>query len=177
MRIGAVILPDARWSEPEHKWQRARPRAAGWACSSRRPTFRHPVPFMRELLALDGLLTVDGFDHRGTYFEAHGVRNLPGSVRRPRPDFVIAATGPRGMRLAARHGVGWATTGRPTDGAEAWWRGIADIAARFEEVTEGAELDRCRHEAVLEQIAAARSSLATCATSASATTPSASGSC
>ena len=42
---------------------------------------------------------------------------------------MIAANGPRGMALAARHGAGWVTTGRPTGD---WWTGVAELARRFE---------------------------------------------
>jgi alkanesulfonate monooxygenase SsuD/methylene tetrahydromethanopterin reductase-like flavin-dependent oxidoreductase (luciferase family) len=34
-------------------------------------------------------------------------------VQRPRLPFAVAATGPRGLRLAARHGQAWVTTGDP----------------------------------------------------------------
>jgi hypothetical protein len=36
---------------------------------------------------------------------------LPGPVQRPRPPFYIAATGTRGLDLAARFAQGWVTTG------------------------------------------------------------------
>ncbi len=35
----------------------------------------------------------------------------PGCVQKPRVPFAIAATGPRGMRLAAAFGAAWVTTG------------------------------------------------------------------
>ena len=41
------------------------------------------------------------------------MRNIPGCVQRPRLPFAVAATGPRGMALAARHGQAWVTTGDP----------------------------------------------------------------
>jgi alkanesulfonate monooxygenase SsuD/methylene tetrahydromethanopterin reductase-like flavin-dependent oxidoreductase (luciferase family) len=142
------------------------------------PNFRHPVPFIRELIALDdlaagrftlglgagddgydarvlgdppltpreradrfaefvdtlhGLLTTDHFDHAGAHYRAVDARNLPGPVQRPRFPFVIAANGPRTVRLAAERGSGWVTTGRPADTLEAWWDGVAQLAERFEE--------------------------------------------
>jgi alkanesulfonate monooxygenase SsuD/methylene tetrahydromethanopterin reductase-like flavin-dependent oxidoreductase (luciferase family) len=54
-------------------------------------------------------------DFRGRYFTATGVRLTPGCVQRPRVPFAVAAAGPRGMRLAARHGQYWVTIGRPAD--------------------------------------------------------------
>ncbi|MET8447467.1 LLM class flavin-dependent oxidoreductase [Streptomyces sp. NPDC005209] len=62
---------------------------------------------------LDRLLTEDSVSSEGTYYSAHEARNIPGCVQRPRLPFAVAATGPRGLRLAARHGQAWVTTGDP----------------------------------------------------------------
>ncbi|MEU5267868.1 LLM class flavin-dependent oxidoreductase [Streptomyces hygroscopicus] len=62
---------------------------------------------------LDRLLTHDVVTYEGTHYSAHEVRNIPGCVQRPRVPFAVAATGPRGMRLAARYGQAWVTTGDP----------------------------------------------------------------
>ncbi|KUJ70216.1 luciferase [Streptomyces albus subsp. albus] len=62
---------------------------------------------------LDRLLTHDVVTHQGTHYSANEVRNIPGCVQRPRLPFAVAATGPRGLRLAARHGQAWVTTGDP----------------------------------------------------------------
>jgi alkanesulfonate monooxygenase SsuD/methylene tetrahydromethanopterin reductase-like flavin-dependent oxidoreductase (luciferase family) len=120
------------------------------------PNFRHPVPFAKELVALDdisgGRLTLGigaggaGWDatmlgqaawsrreradrfaefvrltdqllrqpatsFTGTYYSASEARTYPGCVQRPRIPFAVAATGPRGMRLAARYGETWVTLG------------------------------------------------------------------
>jgi alkanesulfonate monooxygenase SsuD/methylene tetrahydromethanopterin reductase-like flavin-dependent oxidoreductase (luciferase family) len=54
----------------------------------------------------------------GHYYAAESVRNEPGCVQQPRVPFAIAATGPRGMRLAAEHGAAWVTNGdRAHEGA------------------------------------------------------------
>jgi len=55
--------------------------------------------------------------HRGTHFSAHEARMIPGCVQRPRLPLAIAATGPRGLALAARYGQAWVTVG-PTDWAK-----------------------------------------------------------
>ncbi|MEW2354726.1 LLM class flavin-dependent oxidoreductase [Spirillospora sp. NPDC029432] len=60
---------------------------------------------------LDRLLTGPETTYEGTYYSAQEVVTGPGCVQRPRVPFVIAATGPRGLRLAARLGAGWVTTG------------------------------------------------------------------
>jgi alkanesulfonate monooxygenase SsuD/methylene tetrahydromethanopterin reductase-like flavin-dependent oxidoreductase (luciferase family) len=62
---------------------------------------------------LDRLLTEDAVTHEGRFYSAHEARNIPGCVQRPRLPFAVAATGPRGLRLAARHGQAWVTTGEP----------------------------------------------------------------
>ncbi|MEW1901901.1 LLM class flavin-dependent oxidoreductase [Streptomyces sp. NPDC086147] len=62
---------------------------------------------------LDRLLTKDAVTERGTFYAADEARNVPGCVQRPRLPFAVAATGPRGMRLAARYGQAWVTTGDP----------------------------------------------------------------
>jgi alkanesulfonate monooxygenase SsuD/methylene tetrahydromethanopterin reductase-like flavin-dependent oxidoreductase (luciferase family) len=143
------------------------------------PNFRHPVPFMRELVtlddiadgrlligigagaggesfdakvlgepdltareradrfiefvtALDGLLTTDNYDHRGAYYAAVGARNLPGPVQRPRLPFQIAANGQRTMRVAARFGSAWVTTGPAVETLHEWWAGVAESSAEFD---------------------------------------------
>lgn len=62
---------------------------------------------------LDRLLTEESVSHRGAHYSADEARNIPGCVQRPRLPFAVAATGPRGMKLAARHGQAWVTTGDP----------------------------------------------------------------
>lgn len=152
------------------------------------PNFRHPLPFMRELItiddisdgrlllglgagsaapsydavvfgedelpaakrmdrfaefveALDGLLTTDKFDYDGAYYRMLGARNRPGCVQLMRMPFVLAGQGPRSMRLAARYGQGWVTTGRKHDDVEQWWRGVGELAGEFERKLDEAERD------------------------------------
>ncbi|WP_156727869.1 LLM class flavin-dependent oxidoreductase [Streptomyces apocyni] len=62
---------------------------------------------------LDRLLTEDSVTYEGTFYSATEARNIPGCVQRPRLPFAVAATGPRGLKLAARHGQAWVTTGDP----------------------------------------------------------------
>jgi hypothetical protein len=54
--------------------------------------------------------------------------------QRPRAPFVVAANGPRSMRLAARLGQGWVTTGQPATELASWWRSVADLVRRFDDV-------------------------------------------
>ncbi|MCW5250043.1 LLM class flavin-dependent oxidoreductase [Streptomyces sp. SHP 1-2] len=70
--------------------------------------------FAEFLGLLDRLLTEDAVSYTGDFYSAHEARNIPGCVQRPRLPFAVAATGPRGMGLAARHGQAWVTTGDPS---------------------------------------------------------------
>ncbi|GLU49972.1 luciferase [Nocardiopsis ansamitocini] len=122
------------------------------------PSFRHPVPFAKELMTVDdisdgrlicglgagaggyddevlggqplspgeradrfaefvactdALLRQPETDFEGKYFTARGASTRPGCLQSPRVPFAIAATGPRGMRLAARYADIWVTAGPP----------------------------------------------------------------
>lgn len=61
---------------------------------------------------LGRLLSEPETTFEGTFYTAREVVGDPGCVQRPRVPFVIAGDGPRGMRVAARHGAGWVTSGR-----------------------------------------------------------------
>lgn len=144
------------------------------------PNFRQPVPFARELTALDdlsdgrlnlglgsggvgydaavlghpelsmrgrtdrfaefvtlldALLTQDRTTWTGTFFSAIEARIIPGCVQAPRVPFVVAANGPRSMRLVARYGQGWATTGDPLRSDDTdWWTALAEVCERFTDV-------------------------------------------
>ncbi|MBB1262343.1 LLM class flavin-dependent oxidoreductase [Streptomyces alkaliterrae] len=78
-----------------------------WTPRERADRFGEFVPL------LDRLLTEDAVSHRGAYYSADEARNIPGCVQRPRLPFAVAANGPRGLKLAARHGQAWVTTGDP----------------------------------------------------------------
>ncbi|WP_433890799.1 LLM class flavin-dependent oxidoreductase [Streptomyces sp. CA-111067] len=62
---------------------------------------------------LDRLLGQGDITFNGTSYSAVEARNIPGCVQTPRLPFAVAATGPRGMKLAARYGQTWVTTGDP----------------------------------------------------------------
>ena len=91
---------------------------------------------------LDRVLTGDHVDADGAYFGAVDARSVPGCVQRPRVPFVVAANGPRSLRLAARYGAGWVTTGRGGDDLEQWWRGVAELSGRLDEALDAAGRDR-----------------------------------
>ncbi|MFK4085142.1 LLM class flavin-dependent oxidoreductase [Kribbella sp. NPDC020789] len=91
---------------------------------------------------LDTLLTTDGVDHKGEYFEVRNGRTLPGCVQQPRVPFVMAANGPRSLRLAVRYGAGWVTTGGHADDLDSWFKSVADLAHRLDDVLAAAGEDR-----------------------------------
>jgi len=149
------------------------------------PNYRHPVTFMRDLLALDDisggrlvcgigagadidsvilggqpltprerfdrlseftelsdrLLTQDHVSYRGTYFSAVDARTLPGPLQRPRIPFVMAANGPRSLRLAVEYGAGWVTTGPKVETMDQWWVALAELGGRLEEALAAAGRD------------------------------------
>ncbi|WP_432066695.1 LLM class flavin-dependent oxidoreductase [Streptomyces sp. C10-9-1] len=78
-----------------------------WTPRERADRFAEFVPL------LDRLLTEGAVSQQGAFYTAEEARNIPGCVQRPRLPFAVAATGPRGLRLAARHGQAWVTTGDP----------------------------------------------------------------
>ncbi|MET9441452.1 LLM class flavin-dependent oxidoreductase [Streptomyces sp. NPDC006610] len=81
-----------------------------WTPRERADRFAEFVPLLDRLLTENG---PDGTSYAGDFYSAHEARNIPGCVQRPRLPFAVAATGPRGMRLAARYGRAWVTTGDP----------------------------------------------------------------
>ncbi|NMO36256.1 LLM class flavin-dependent oxidoreductase [Streptomyces sp. GMY01] len=78
-----------------------------WTPRERADRFGEFVPL------LDRLLTEDSVSYEGDFYSAHEARDIPGCVQRPRLPFAVAATGPRGLKLAARYGQAWVTTGDP----------------------------------------------------------------
>ena len=77
---------------------------------------------------LDLLLRQPVTTQRGRFYSAHDTRLAAGCVQRPRVPFALAAMGPRGMRLAARHAQTWVTPGR-SDRMEA----VREQVGRLEE--------------------------------------------
>lgn len=84
----------------------------------------------------DLLLREPPVDFEGWHYTAIDVPMAPGCVQEPRVPFAIAATGRRGLRLAARYGETWVTNGAgsserslaPSDGAAV----VAEQTTRLE---------------------------------------------
>ncbi len=99
-----------------------------WSPSERADRFDE---FLR---LLDELLTRPSTTARGRHYSAVEARMIPGCAQQPRPPFYVAATGTRGLRLAAEFGAGWVTYGDPRSPA-----GV--LAVRPADVVE-AQIDR-----------------------------------
>ncbi|MFB7754438.1 LLM class flavin-dependent oxidoreductase [Streptomyces sp. NPDC056121] len=78
--------------------------------------------FEEFLTLLDRLLREPAVSYEGAFYRAEEAHGIPGCLQRPRLPFAVAATGPRGMELAARYGQAWVTLGHP---------GLSDDEARF----------------------------------------------
>jgi alkanesulfonate monooxygenase SsuD/methylene tetrahydromethanopterin reductase-like flavin-dependent oxidoreductase (luciferase family) len=82
---------------------------------------------------LHRLLREGRVTHRGEYYTAIDAR-----CEVSRIPLVLAANGPRSMRIATRYGQGWVTTGEKTGDLEQWWASVekasrlnSDSAERF----------------------------------------------
>ncbi|MET0863567.1 MAG: LLM class flavin-dependent oxidoreductase [Nakamurella sp.] len=77
----------------------------------------------------------------GEYFQAVDAKMIPAGSRARIP-LIVAANGPRTMKIAAG-ADGWATTGpESTDAStDQWWTSVAGLVARFEETAAAAGRD------------------------------------
>jgi alkanesulfonate monooxygenase SsuD/methylene tetrahydromethanopterin reductase-like flavin-dependent oxidoreductase (luciferase family) len=106
-------------------------------------TPRQKVDRLEEFVELlDKLLTTDKVDFKGEYYETRNGRTLPGCVQQPRVPFIMAANGPRSLRLATRYGAGWVTTGLKSDDFDSWFGSVRDLSHRLDDVLEGRPFDR-----------------------------------
>jgi len=85
--------------------------------------------------ALDVLLREPAASYSGTFFTAVESRTYPGCTQQPRVPFTLAATGPRGLKLATKHAQSWVTFGpmmrnpSPVD----WYDGVRLQVERLDE--------------------------------------------
>jgi hypothetical protein len=87
------------------------------------------------VVLLNLLLTQSQTTWHGVWFSALDARNIPGTLQQPRPPFIIAANGPKGIHLAVTRGEGWATMGAAARDADPvqWWRGVREVSALFDD--------------------------------------------
>jgi alkanesulfonate monooxygenase SsuD/methylene tetrahydromethanopterin reductase-like flavin-dependent oxidoreductase (luciferase family) len=108
---------------------------------------------------LHRLLTTDHVTHDGAYFSAVDARTLPGPVQRPRIPFVMAANGPRSLRLAARFGAGWVTTGPQVERMDQWWAGLVELCGKLDDALAKAGRDSATFDRYLSLDSSPRFSL------------------
>lgn len=95
---------------------------------------------------LDALLRFEspgdgGFTFDGEWFSAVGARMVGAPAQAPRPPFVLAANGPKGLSLVAKFGKGWVTTGPEGVTGEEWWNRITELAGRLDDAAESSGRD------------------------------------
>lgn len=90
--------------------------------------------FEEFVLLLDDLLRNTDTSSQGSFYSSHDALMLPGTLQDPRPPFVIAAEGTRGMTLAAQHGHGWVTIGRSSKEGDTCYDAVTSQLQRLDEV-------------------------------------------
>ncbi len=95
--------------------------------------------------ALDVMLTDPSGTYAGIHYRAPDYRTLPGCVQQPRVPFTVAATGPRGFRLAARYASCWVTYGPSAAAGDAtgpaWYESVAAQLAGLDDACRKAGRD------------------------------------
>lgn len=104
-------------------------------------TLRQRVDRFEEFTRLlDRVLREDHVTSDGAYFSARDVRTFPGPVRGggvfPGVPLIIAANGPRVMRLAVDLADGWMTYGGEAQSVAEWWPIVEQLTHRLEATLE-----------------------------------------
>ena len=86
--------------------------------------------FVEFVTLTDLLLRQPELTWSGRYYSVADARTYPGCVQQPRIPLAIAATRPTGMRLAARYGDFWVTTGTATAGVLSPSEGASIVGAQ-----------------------------------------------
>jgi alkanesulfonate monooxygenase SsuD/methylene tetrahydromethanopterin reductase-like flavin-dependent oxidoreductase (luciferase family) len=74
-----------------------------------------------------------GFTFTGDWFTAVDARMVGRPAQAPRVPFVIAANGPKGLKLVSEHAAGWVTTGADGAVGEEWWSAVSTLAGRLDD--------------------------------------------
>lgn len=89
--------------------------------------------FAEWLTALDLLLRQDVTSFDGEWYKARDARQIPGCVQKPRVPFTVAATGSKGLELAALYGQAWITYGPvgPAVSDQEWFRTLREQSKKL----------------------------------------------
>lgn len=88
---------------------------------------------------LDRALAEDHLDHEGEFYSVRDARNVAGPEVAT-PPLIIAATGPKAIKLAVEHGA-WATTGGGGETLDDWWNRLTTLSAMVDDAG-GQGIDR-----------------------------------
>jgi alkanesulfonate monooxygenase SsuD/methylene tetrahydromethanopterin reductase-like flavin-dependent oxidoreductase (luciferase family) len=121
-------------------------RRVPWSRRERTARFAEYVQ-LTDLLLTQPVTTFDG-----RYYLAHEVHSYPLCQQQPRVPFAIAASGARGMQLAARYGQYWVTTGEPNRFASAPYEEALPVLRQQVEALEKACTDIGRDPATLARL-------------------------
>ncbi|MDV3222503.1 LLM class flavin-dependent oxidoreductase [Intrasporangium sp.] len=100
---------------------------------------------------LDRLLTEERVSSEGRFYAARDVVTRPGPVRAPegpgaappnRVPLVIAANGPKSIRLAVEKGEGWMTYGGKAETDEQWWGLVTTLSHAVDQALDAAGRER-----------------------------------
>jgi alkanesulfonate monooxygenase SsuD/methylene tetrahydromethanopterin reductase-like flavin-dependent oxidoreductase (luciferase family) len=82
-----------------------------------------------------------GISSSGDWYTADHARMVGVPAQSPRMPFLLAANGPKGLALVARHGQGWVTTGPEGLSREEWWGAVAELSKHLDDALETAGRD------------------------------------
>ncbi|MEX1079058.1 MAG: LLM class flavin-dependent oxidoreductase [Homoserinimonas sp.] len=94
--------------------------------------------FVEFVSGLDELLRGEtvgsgGISFDGDWFTAHEARMVGTPAQSPRMPLLIAANGPKGLKLVAERGDGWVTIGRESETLDEWWKSVAELSSRLDD--------------------------------------------
>lgn len=121
-------------------------RRTPWTRRERTERFAEYVQ-LTDLLLTQPVTTFDG-----RYYVANEVHSYPLCQQQPRVPFAIAASGPRGMALAARYGSYWVTTGEPNTFVRAPYEKALPVIRQQVEALEKACTDIGRDPATMARL-------------------------
>ena len=101
------------------------------------PRQRHER-FVEFVEGLDELLRFEavgsgGISFEGEWFTAVNARMVGEPAQNPRMPLIVAANGPKGLRMVAERADGWVTTGRDGVVGDEWWAGIGELNSRLDD--------------------------------------------